>query len=172
MKKAFLEVGKIVSTHGVQGEVRVQPWCDSTDFLCQFDTLYMDRLGNSAADVIRARPHGNVVVMKLKGIDSMDEAATLRGKLLYISREDVRLDEGAYFVQDLLGMQVLDADTGEIYGVVDDVSETGANDVYHICFPDGTVHYIPAIPDVVTEVDVDAQVMRIRPLKGLFDDAD
>lgn len=168
--KKFLEIGKIVAVQGLKGEVRVQPWCDSAEFLCEFETLYFDK-GNTPVTVERARPHKNLAVVKLEGTDTPEDAAKLRGKVLFMNRDDVELDEGCYFIQDLIGLKVIDADNGEDYGELSDVSETGANDVYHIK-KDGNVVLIPAIPDVVIETDIESRVMKIRPMKGLFDDED
>ncbi|PWM25115.1 MAG: 16S rRNA processing protein RimM [Oscillospiraceae bacterium] len=171
MRKPFLECGKIVSTHGIAGEVRVQPWCDSPQDLEGIRTLYFDR-GATPVGVLRARAHKNVVLLKLEGVDTVEAAQALRGRVLWAAREDIPLEEGEYFVQDLLGMEVFDADTGRKYGVLTDVSETGANDVYHITFPDGAVRLIPVIDEVVLSTDPDQNRMEIRPLKGLFDDED
>ena len=110
--------------------------------------------------------------MKINGIDTPEQAVTLRNKILFINREDFELEEGCYFVQDLIGMNVIDVDNGTEYGVITDVSETGANDVYEIKTPDGKMYYIPAIADVVIKTDVNTNTMTIRPLKGLFDDED
>ena len=171
MRKPFLECGKIVSTHGVLGEMRVQPWCDSPEDLEGIKTLYFDG-GAAPAEVLRARAHKNVVLLKLRGVDTVEQAQALRGRVLWVAREDMPLEEGEYFIQDLLGMQVDDADDGHPYGVLSDVSETGANDVYHITFPDGRVRLIPVISDVVVSTDLEQNRMSIRPLKGLFDDED
>ncbi len=171
MRKPFLECGKIVSTHGIAGEVRVQPWCDSPQDLEGIRTLYFDR-GATPVGVLRARAHKNVVLLKLEGVDTVEAAQALRGRVLWAAREDIPLEEGEYFVQDLLGMEVFDADTGRKYGMLTDVSETGANDVYHITFPDGAVRLIPVIDEVVLSTDPDQNRMEIRPLKGLFDDED
>ena len=92
MKKQFLEIGKIVSTHGIKGEVRVQAWCDSSEFLTEFDTLYFDK-GRTAVEVEEARVHKNVVVMKLAGVNDMNAAQALRNKILYMNRDDVELAE-------------------------------------------------------------------------------
>ena len=81
----------------------------------------------------------------------------------------MELDEGCYFVQDLIGLEVVDADSGESYGKITDVSQTGANDVYHITDEKGNVKLIPAIPEVVAETDIEGGVMKITPLEGLFD---
>lgn len=165
--KQYLEIGKIVSVFGLKGEVKVQPWCDSPELLCEFDTLYWK--SGTPVKVERARVQKNIVVMKLSGCDTVEEAQKLRGRVLYMNRDDVELEDGSYFVQDLIGMKVLDAVSGEEYGELTEVSETGANDVYHIKSPEGKMYYIPAIPDVVKETDIEGQVMKITPLPGLFD---
>lgn len=171
MKKNFLEIGKVVTTHGIMGEIRVYPWCDTPDFLTEFDTLYLHK-GAKPVSVERARVHKNVVILKLAGIDTMEAAQGLRDQILYASREDMPLEEGEYFVQDLIGLQVVDADTKEVYGTLSDVSQTGANDVYHIAVPGKPEKLVPAIKDVIVRTDLEGGVMEIRPLKGLFDDAD
>lgn len=167
--KQFLETGKITGTHGLRGEVRVQPWADSPAFLSEFDTLYLDG-GAQKLEITSARVQKQMIIMKIKGVDTIDDADRLRGKVLYLDRDDVELDEGAYFVQDLIGLTVLDDDTGERLGVLSDVSETGANDVYHIRDDSGRETLIPAIPDVVREVSLKDGTMRIFKMKGLFDE--
>ncbi len=165
--KRFLEIGKIVSVFGLKGEVKVQPWCDSPDFLCEFDTLYYK--SGTPVNVERARVQKNIVVMKIEGTDTVEAAQALRNRVLYMDREDVELEEGAYFVQDLIGLEVRDAETGELYGTITEVSETGANDVYHIRQESGKMLYVPAIPDVVKKTDIEKGEMLITPLEGLFD---
>lgn len=166
--KQFLEIGKIVSTRGIKGEVRVQPWSDSPDFLCEFDTLYLDE-GKKSIEIERSFVQKNVVVMKLKGVDTVEKAQDMRNKILFMDRNDVELEEGSYFVQDLLGLTVIDADKNEEIGSLCDVTETGANDVYHI--KSGEKEYlIPAIPDVIEKIDLDDGKMYIHKMKGLFDE--
>ncbi|MBP1548296.1 MAG: 16S rRNA processing protein RimM, partial [Oscillospiraceae bacterium] len=109
--KKYLEIGKIVAVQGLKGEVRVEPWCDSAEFLCEFDRLYFSK-GETPVDVVRSRPHKNIVLMKLDGVDTPEDAQKLRGKILYMDRDDVELEEGCYFVQDLIGLEVVDADDG------------------------------------------------------------
>ena len=170
MKKQFLEIGKIVAVQGLKGEVRVEPWCDSADFLCDFEVLYFDK-GSVKVAIEKARPHKTIAIVKFEGINTPEEAAKLRNKVLFMNRDDVDLDENSYFVQDLIGLKVTDIDTNEEYGELVDVSETGANDVYYI--KRGEVTYlIPAIPDVIVETNINDGKMLIRPLKGLFDDED
>ena len=170
MKKQFLECGKIVSTHGIRGEVKVQHWCDGPEYLCQFATVYLEK-GQRPLAVERARLNKNEVLLKLSGIDDMDTAGTLRGKILYINRADDPEGDGI-FLQDLLGLAVTDADSGLAYGAVTDVLRTGANDVYEVTDDSGVKRLIPAIPDVLIAMDVDEGFLKIRPLAGLFDPID
>ena len=109
--------------------------------------------------------------MKIKGFDTVEQAQLLRNKILYMNRGDVELEEGSYFVQDLIGLDVIDIDDGTVYGKLSDVSVTGANDVYHIKRPDGKKEWlIPAIPDVVIDTDITNGKMMIRKMEGLFDE--
>ena len=166
--KQFLETGKITGTHGLKGEVRVQPWADSPEFLAEFDELYLDK-GAIKIEITSSRVHKNMLIMKIKGIDTIEEADRLRNKVLYMNRNDVELEEGAYFIQDLIGLDVIDEETGERLGRLDDVSETGANDVYHVKTDDGKVFLIPAIPQVIREISVEEGFVKIIKMKGLFE---
>ncbi|MBQ8927461.1 MAG: 16S rRNA processing protein RimM [Oscillospiraceae bacterium] len=171
-QKRFLEIGKVTNVHGLHGEVKVYPWCDDAAFLCSFDTLYLDKEGQRPVTVERARVQQNLVIMQLSGCDTCEAAEAMRGTVLYMDREEIELEEGCYFIQDLIGLTVLDADTGRTWGVIRDVMQTGANDVYSIWNEEAHREYLaPAIPEVVLSTDLAAGTMTIRPLKGLFDDA-
>ncbi len=170
MKKQFLEIGKIVAVQGLKGEVRVDPWCDDARILCNLKELYFDK-GNTKAIIEKARPHKTLAVIKIAGVNTPEEASKLRNKILFMNRDDMKLEENCYFIQDLLGLKVLDVETNAEYGELIDVSETGANDVYYIK-RGGVTYLIPAIPDVIIKTDIDGGAMYIRPMKGLFDDED
>ena len=144
--KQFLEIGKIVAVQGLKGEVRVEAWCDSREFLCEFDTLYFDK-GKTPVEIERAHPHKNIVLMKIKGVDTVEQAQEMRNKI-----------------------EVFNNDDGTDYGKICDVTETGANDVYHIKDADGKVRLIPAIPDVIIETNIPEGKMLIHKLEGLFDE--
>lgn len=170
--KDYLEIGEIVGTHSIHGEIRLNPWCDSPDFVKKFKTLYFDSEGNKPVKIRSARPHSNVVLLKLEGTDTVEDAQKLRGKVLWMRRKDAKLPKGSYFIAELRGCKVYDADNKDkLYGVLTDVSETGANDVWHITNDKGE-YLIPAIPDVVIDTDVENETILIRPLKGIFDDED
>ena len=168
MKNEYLEAGKIVNTHGIRGEVKIMPYCDSPELLCEFDRLFM---GKSLKEIYieRSRVQKNMIICKIEGVDTPEEAEKLRNKMLYMQRDDLELDEDTYFIQALIGMTVKNADTDEIYGTIDDVFQTGANDVYSIKNGDKS-YLIPAIADVVINTDIDSGIMTIRPLEGLFDE--
>lgn len=171
--KRFLETGKIVSTHGIRGDVRVQPWCDDSELLTELDVLYLDGEGKIPLTVERAFVQKNVVVLKFQGIETIEQAQKYRNRILYIDRRDLELPEGTYFIQDLIGCRVIDADDPSVvYGKLTQVSQPGANDVYHVVDENGKERLIPAIPDVVLSTDPEREEIQIRPLKGLFDHED
>ncbi|MBQ4346346.1 MAG: 16S rRNA processing protein RimM [Oscillospiraceae bacterium] len=171
MRKQYLEIGKIVTVHGLGGIVKVQPWCDDAEFLCEFEVLYCGRQ-YVPMKIQRASVQKNMALVKFKGVDTVEQAQALRNSILYMDRNDVELEEGTYFIQDLIGLKVSDADTGADYGKIADVLQTGANDVYLLRDDSGKERLVPVIPDVVTEIEPEQGYVKIRPLKGLFDDAD
>lgn len=171
MVKKYLEVGQVVGTHGVRGEMRVNPWCDSPEFMKQFKYFYLSKEGGEPLKVISCRPHGNIALLKVEGIDSIEAVNKIMRKVLYMDRAEANLNEGENFIQDLIDCTVFDSDTGIIYGKLTDVMETGANDVWQITDDSGREYLIPAIKEVIAETDVENGIIKIRPMKGIFDDA-
>lgn len=167
MKKEYLEAGKIVTIHGIKGEVKIMPYCDSAELFCEFDRFFLGK-NHTEIGVERSRVQKNMVIAKLEGIDTPEEAEKLRNKVLFMHRDDLELDDDTYFIQDLIGVEVKDADSGFVYGKIVDVMQTGANDVYIIKGEDKE-YLVPAIADVVVSTDIDGNIMLIRPLEGLFD---
>lgn len=171
MKKQFLDTGKIVGTHGIKGEVRIEPWCDSPSFLCDFKKLYLDENGKTFVEV-KSRPHKNIVLCKIKDVETIEAAEKYRGRVVYINRNDINLEDGVNFVQDLIGLEIIDINSGIVYGNLTDVLRTGANDVYEITDRSGKKYLAPVIDEVVKEINVDAGYVKINPMKGIFDDED
>lgn len=169
MKKKYLEVGKIVGTHGLRGELRIEPWCDSASFLCKFKVLYILN-GEKKINVLSSKVHKNIVIMSLEGIDTIEKADMLRGTILYIDRNDINLQEDKYFIQDIIGLEVIDYNTNKSYGHVTDVFKTGANDVYQVSSSNNKQYLLPVIDDVVIKIDIDNEQILIRPIKGIFED--
>jgi len=170
MTGGFLEIGTIVGTHGIHGELRVNPACDSPEFFRQFHTLYYDAQGQRSVRVLGAREHKNLALLRLEGISSIEAAQALRNRTLFFRRADARLEEGQFFIAELLGCAVYDANDPALrYGVICDVSQTGANDVWHIQTPEGKEILIPVIDDVVKAVDVAGGRIEVVMLEGLLE---
>lgn len=166
MKREFLEVGQIVSTHGVRGEIKVMPWADGPDFLLEFDTVY---LAGAPVRVQSARVQKSCVLMKLAGIDDLDAAAQLREQVLSIRREDAHLPEGSMFIADLIGLPVL-ADGVQIGTVAEILSRPG-NDVYVVKTPGQKREYlIPAVPEFILERNLDEGFVRVKLIEGMASD--
>ena len=167
--KQYLEVGKINNTHGIRGEMKMALWCDDVDYLKQFKVLYLDDKGETAVEVISVRPQKNLVILKLKGYDSIEKAEEIKGKILYGNRDDAIIDEDANYIADIIGCYVVDIDTEEEYGQVKDVVNYGSCDIYDI-ESWGKHTLIPATPDIVKEINTEYKVIRIKKMKGLFDE--
>lgn len=163
MKAQYLEAGKIVNTHGIAGEVKIIPWADGPEFLLDFDTLYID---GKPMDVQRARVHKNCVLAKLAGIDDINEAMKLKEKVVSIHRDDAKLEEGALFLADLLGLEVRDADSGEVLGTLSEVLTPPASNVYVVTGGKHR-HMIPAVPEFIVETNLDEGYLRVRLIEGM-----
>ncbi len=170
MLNKYLECGQIVGTHGIKGEMRVNPWCDGADFLLEFKKFYHGD-EKTELEVLSSRVHGNILLIKVAGVDSIEQAEKLRGTVIYIDRDDVSLEEGRYFISDLLGCAAVSPD-GYEYGKICDISSYSANDVLHIKDKDGKIHLMPNVPQMVKKVDVQNGKIVIEPIKGIFDDED
>ena len=149
MKKQFLDTGRIVGTHGIKGEVRIEPWSDSPEFLCAFKKLYLDEKGTDFIEV-KCRPHKNITLAKIKGVETIEEAERYRGKIVYIDRADVRLGEGVHFVQDLIGLPVR-SDEGADLGALAEVLDLPQGQVYVVRGEREIL--IPDVPDFILELN-------------------
>ncbi len=172
MQKQFLEAGKIVGTQGVHGELRIDPWCDSADFLKTFHTFYLDDEGKRPVKVLSSRVRKEQLVAAFECVDTIEQADLYRGKVIYLSRKDIRVPEGRYFIADLVGLGVYDADSFVFYGTLTEVMRTGANDVYQITSLDKKNYLIPAVAPFICGIDLEKGKMFIRPIKGIFDNED
>ena len=160
-KKQFLEAGRIVNTHGVRGEVKIQPWADSPEFLKDFGTLYID---GAPVKVRSARVHKGCVIASLEDIDDVNGAMRLKGKLVSIDRRDAKLPEGGYFIQDIIGARVVDENGAEV-GTLVEVLNLPGSDVYVVRGEREIL--IPAVPQFILSRDIDAGVITVRMMEGL-----
>lgn len=165
----FFQVGIITSTHGLRGEVKVFPTTDDVKRFKRLQAVILDT-GKERLDleIETVKFFKQFVILKFKGIDNINEVEKYRRASLLVTRKNaVKLEKDEYFVADLTGLEVRDEDGGRI-GVLKDVLETGANDVYEIDLDDGRSLLLPAIKQCVLEVDVEAGFMRIHILEGLM----
>ena len=165
MKEKYIEAGQIVSTHGVQGEVKIMPWCDGPEFLQKFKTIYIE---GKAYSVKSARIHKNMLLCCLQGVDSMNAAQAMKDKVVSIDRDAAEIPEGRVFIADLIGLPVF-AEGKEI-GTLSDVYTGLANDVYIV---KGKREYmIPAVSEFLEEVNVDGGYIKVRLIPGMGGDDD
>ncbi len=169
-KTAYLECGLIQNTHGTRGVLRVQCWCDSPRVLLSLPAVYLSRgeayesrrvLGGSPAG-------GDLVLLKLEGVEDMDAAELLKNQTLYARREDLPLKDGEYFLADLPDLSVIDADDGTCYGTVIEAREIGGRRLLNIRTEHGERLY-PMVSPLLVRVDVESGVY-VRPIPGLLDE--
>ncbi|HWJ04120.1 MAG TPA: ribosome maturation factor RimM [Verrucomicrobiae bacterium] len=163
-------VGKILATQGIKGEVRVYPYTDNPERLCKLATVYLTREGAvRPVRVIGARRQKNIVVVRFQEITTVNEAESLRDWNIEIDKKDLRpLPEGKYYIFQLIGLKVRTCEN-EVLGVISEVMQTGANDVYVVKSESGKETLIPALKRVVMNVDLEAKEMVINPMPGLLD---
>jgi len=162
MGSKYLEAGKVVNTHGIRGEVKLQPWADSPEFLAGFNCLYID---GAPVKVLSARAHNGCVIAAFEGVNDVDGAKLLKNKIVSIARDDAKIEAGRHFIADLIGLRAIDAETGAEIGLITEVLSRPANDVYVIAGEREIL--IPAVPDFVEEIDINGGFIRFRLIEGL-----
>ncbi len=164
----LIEIGEVVNTHGIRGEIKLNPWTDSIDSLVDYDKFYFQENGSTySLKAQSVRIHKNCAIIKLKGIDDMKEAETFRGKVLLVERDE-NLPEGRYYIKDLIGLTVLVDD--HPFGTISDVFQTGANDVYEIKRKGEKPVYFPVLNHLIQEVNIPEGLIRLIIPDGLLDD--
>ncbi len=161
-------IGKISNVHGIKGEVKIYPYTDDLDNFCKRKILYSDSELTNEYKVVRARVHKNMIIAKLSGIDDVESALKLKNSDIYIDKSSLeKLDEDTYYIDDLIGMDVID-DENVIIGKITYVFNNGANDVYEVKTLSNDVIYLPAIHDVIKKIDIVANKMYIYMMDGLI----
>lgn len=164
MKENMLEIGKVVNTHGVRGELKIQPWCDDPAIYDELEYIYID---GEKYNIIRNRFHKNCEIVAVEGINNINDAELLKNKIVTVERENLGdLPEGTYYIADLIGLEVKTAD-GEILGIIEEVIKTGSNDVYQVKREGKKPLLIPVIEEAVNEVNIDQGYVTVTLMKGL-----
>lgn len=161
-KKPLIEAGRIVNTHGVRGEVKIEVWLDSPQFLKSFKRFALD--SGEELKVLDAKTHKGFVIARLEGVDDVNAAMRLKGKTLFVRREDAALPKGAFFLQDIINARVVDESGAEI-GTLVDIMETPASNVYVV--KGATEHLIPAVPEFVKKTNPDAGIITVHLIEGM-----
>ena len=162
MKLQFVEAGEIVTTHGVRGEVKVLPWLDSPEDLVDFDRV---RIGDKDYEIESCRVQKSCNLVKLAGVDTMEAAQAMRGKVLKLYREDI--DDEIIFAAELIGVKVFS--DGKEVGKITDVLDYPGNKVYVV---KGQKEYmIPAVKAFILDTDMDSETMQVRLIEGMETDA-
>ena len=169
----YLEAGKIVNSHGVNGYVRIESWCDNPKILASLRRMYIKNRAGEMVEmkVMVASVHKGMGLVKFEGINSIDDALLYKNHTVYADRDDIPLEKGNHFIADLIGLDVLDAENGQVYGKLREVINRGASDIYVIATPDGGEAMMPAVAEFVKDIDPDKGIF-ITPIPGIFSEAE
>ncbi len=168
MKQKYLPAGKIVNTHGFRGTVKLESWCDAPQILASLDTVWFCKNKEyTPRRVLHASVFKQFVLMDLEGVETEEAANALRNSEVFAAREDLPVEEGSFFIADLIGLPVKHADTNELLGKLVDVNTSNARDLYVVKNQKGEF-YIPAVPEFITSIDPDDAIY-VRPIPGLIE---
>ena len=168
-KKNYLECAIIINTHGVMGAVKLESLCDSPEVLASLERVFVLEGGRyREIKVLHASVFKQFVLATLEGVSDMDSAAAMKGTTLYAAREDFELEEGDYFIVDLIGLDIIDVESGKVLGRIADVINRGASDIYVVKTPSGE-RMMPAVEEFVKEIDLERGVF-VKTIPGLLSD--
>ena len=169
MKNTYLECGRVLGAHGVRGVLKLEPWCDSPKILGGAKRVYLSRMEGEFVErrVLTASVSGDTVLMSIEGVADRDAAIAMRGTVLYMHRDDIPLRPGEMFLADMIGLPVIDAESGRVYGEISRVEEAARGLLYTIKTEEKEVLY-PSNPELVKEIDPE-RGMLITPISGFFD---
>ena len=170
MKKEYLEGGRVLNAHGVRGLLKAEAWCDSPKVLAaQKRIFFAEKDGNmKECKLTRGTVGGGFVLLGIEGVETREDAIALKNTVFYLKREDIPIPEGSYLIQDLIGLAVIDADSGRVYGTVADITEVPRGQMYTVRTEDGDVLF-PAVKEFLKEIRPEEGIF-IRPIPGFFKD--
>ena len=161
MKQQFIETGKIVNTHGIRGELRIECWADSPEILKKLPALYIDE---KPYKIIGAREHKSMLLVQFEGISDINAAMALKNRVVWLDRGDLTLPDGAFFLQDIMDVAVVD-ETGAELGKLVDIIQGAASNVYVVRGEREIL--IPAVPEFILKTDLDANLITVRLIEGM-----
>lgn len=159
--KEFVEAGKIVNTHGVAGEIKIEVWLDSPEYFKKFKRLY---IGGEEKRILSARAYKSFIIARLEGVDDLSAAMALKGRTVEILRADAHLKKGEFFVQDILGFTVVDEQGREVGRLVD-AQELPASMIYVV--RGEREHLIPAVKEFILSIDAEKEQIRVHLIEGM-----
>ena len=164
----YLEAGRLINTHGVRGELKMDAWSDSPRDYLKVPAFYLTKGTDDKLLVEKIRVFGKFLLVKFDGIDTMDDALRFKNKVIYVDREDLRLPKGKVFIADIIGLDAIDDNTGEVFGKVVDVTDKGSGNLYEIELLNGKKCLVPAVEFFIKKVDLETGVY-INVIEGLCD---
>ena len=165
----YLQIGKIVNTHGFRGDIKMQTWSDSSEVVTKLKVLYRKVNGQFVAmKVTKGSVHKGMALIKFESIDDFDSANNLREEIMYADRDDISKGKDSYFIADLIGLDVIDEENGRVYGKLKEVMQYGIHDIYSVSTENGEV-LIPAVAEFVKRISVEEGIF-IKPIEGMFDE--
>jgi 16S rRNA processing protein RimM len=165
----YLECGTIINTHGIAGAVKVLSGCDTPYDLAELETVYLLQLGAyRKLTVTSASVYKDTVIMTFEGINDIEQASRLKNRTLYADREDLYLEDGSYFLADIIGLPVIDADSGKVYGKIESVNTNTPQLLYEVKTDDGEIKLLPAVDAFIKEVKLE-EAIYVTPVPGLLD---
>lgn len=166
MKKELIDIGEIINTHGLRGEVKVYPRCDYPEFFEEIPGVYLKN--ETYLKITGVKYHKNTVILKFRGTNTVEEAEGLRGEIVYVEKSLFdNLPAGTYLIADIIGLEVFE--DGTSYGKITDCIQTGSNDVYIVEDKSKNQILIPALKDVIQEVNINEGIMKVKLPEGLLD---
>lgn len=167
-KSQYLECGKIVNTHGVRGGLKLESWCDTPKDLASLKKVYLKNGEEyKMYKVKKSSVFKQFVLFELEGISNIDMAMLFKGSIVFADRDDISIDDDAYFIADIIGLDVIDIESGEKIGTLSDVFNLGASDLYEIDTKNGK-KLIPAVDEFIKEVDTEKGIY-VSLIEGMLD---
>ena len=167
--RKHIEIGKITRPHGINGAVKVEPWCDSPSVLANLERIFTANENSfTEIKIMKSSIQKDRVILSLDGIDTPEAAERLRSIIIYADRDDIPVRDGAFLIDDLKGLPVIDIHSGTLYGKLNDVLQGAAGDLYEVSTEKGEV-LIPAVKEFIKNIEIEKGIY-IAPIKGMFDE--